>query len=722
MGLTVLDIPSLLGGVSQQPPTIRASDQLQECTNGWASLADGKTKRAPTEHVALIAAVAPTNAYIHDINRDNTERYNVIASNGSIKVYDLSGNEIAVTAPEGWGYLAGITDWSAEVRMITIKDYTFVINRNVTVAMSAVGADQTADPVTTVWPNWAIGQDREYEAFGPGLAYQYNPNVGTTVGLSGIVQSFDKLPTTATTGEIYEVTGSAETGFVSYYVRRNGNVWDETVRPNLQNSLNRNTMPHALVRQSGGSFVFAPFSWAPRRVGDESTNPNPTFVGRTIEGVFLYQNRLSFLTDENVVMSVASEPGNYWRTTVLDFIDSDPISIAATTTGVSVLKAAATFADGILLSSDQTQFSLSNGESGLSAASVAIKPTTNYELNTNAGIASMGSEAYFAVERGRFASIREYTRLESSDATSAAAVTAHVASYIPAGVHKIIPLVDVNALAVLTKGDPSSIYIYQVYWASASEKAQSSWHKWTLGSDAVIESGSYIGSVLFLVIRRGSALFLEKIDLQEGTVMSQTGFQVYIDRRHVMTGTWFPGTQKTRFTLPFIPTTTTGFRLVRPDLTLVDPSTYLWINGTTLEVPGNESIGVRIGGYRYEFLIELSPQYLRDQRNIAVTQGRTQARTMYLTYRNSAYFKVDIAPYGTDFQTLEVIPSKLSVFTGKVVGSTDLILSTPVQHSGTFPIQIFGEASKARVRISNDTHVASTFPAASLEMFYWKRS
>lgn len=722
MSLTVLDIPSLLGGVSQQPPTIRASDQLQDCLNGWASLADGKTKRAPTEHVAMIAAVAPTNAYIHDINRDVTERFNVIASNGVIKVYDLNGVEQTVNAPEGWGYLSGITNWADEVRMITIKDYTFVINKNRTVTMNAVGADQTADPVTAVWPNWAIGQDREYATFGPGLAYQYDPNVGTTVGLSGTVQSFDKLPTTAANGVIYEVTGSAETSFVSYYVRRNGNVWDETVRPNLQNALNRNTMPHALVRQSNGSFTFAPFSWAPRRVGDESTNPNPTFVGRNIEGVFLYQNRLAFLTDENVVMSVASEPGNFWRTTVLDFIDSDPISIAATTTGVSVLKAATTFADGILLSSDQTQFSLTNGESGLSAASVAIKPTTNYELNTNAGFAAMGSEAYFAVERGRYAAIREYTRLEGSDATSAAAVTAHVASYIPAGVHKIISLIDVNALAVLTRGDPSAIYIYQVYWASASEKIQSAWHKWSLGADAVIESGSYIGSVLYLLVRRGTSLFLEKIDLQEGTVMNQTGYQVYLDRRHVMTGTWFPVTQKTRFTLPFTPTSTTGFRLVRPNMTLIDPTTYVWVGPNVVEVPGNEISGVRIGGFRYEFMIELSPQYLRDQRNTAVTQGRTQLRTMFLTYRNTAYFKVDVAPYGTDFSTTEVIPSKLAVFTGKVVGSSDLILSTPVQHSGTFPVQIYGEASKARVRISNDTHVASTFPAASLEMFYWKRS
>src|SRR3546814_1269810 len=52
-----------------------------------------------------------------------------------------------------------------------------------------------------------------------------------------------------------------------------------------------------------------------------------SFIGRPIRDVFFYQNRLGFLVDENVVFSCAGDFGNYWRTTVLDYISSDVIDV-----------------------------------------------------------------------------------------------------------------------------------------------------------------------------------------------------------------------------------------------------------------------------------------------------------------------------------------------------------------------------------------------------------
>ncbi|KAK0340048.1 hypothetical protein LTR94_032096, partial [Friedmanniomyces endolithicus] len=159
----------------------------------------------------------------------------------------------------------------------------------------------------------------------------------------------------------------------------------------MVNAIDSLSMPHALVRQLDGSFVFAPFSWAPRRMGDEDTNPNPAFIGRTINSVIFYQNRLGFLTDDATVMSAAGE-------------------FAATTTEVAILKHALPFNDGVLLFSDQVQFSLSNGEDGLNATSVAIRPVTFYNVASRAAPVAIGSEAYFASEQAGWATIREYSR------------------------------------------------------------------------------------------------------------------------------------------------------------------------------------------------------------------------------------------------------------------------------------------------------------------------
>jgi len=92
-------IPNLLNGVSQQPDTIRLPNQAETQENGLSDVVYGLGKRPPSIHVAKLNSDTFTNSKIHFINRDSTERYTVLINNGSIKVYDLNGNQKTVVAP-----------------------------------------------------------------------------------------------------------------------------------------------------------------------------------------------------------------------------------------------------------------------------------------------------------------------------------------------------------------------------------------------------------------------------------------------------------------------------------------------------------------------------------------------------------------------------------------------------------------------------------------------
>ena len=81
--------------------------------------------------------------------------------------------------------------------------------------------------------------------------------------------------------------------------------------------------------------------------------------------------------------------GNWWRMSQTDYLDTDPIETTATSTKVAKLYDAVAHADGIFMTSDQTQFAMSNGEIGLTAASIAIRPATNYTVNTKAGLTAL---------------------------------------------------------------------------------------------------------------------------------------------------------------------------------------------------------------------------------------------------------------------------------------------------------------------------------------------
>ena len=135
MSLLTINLPSVHNGVSQQPPQVRSTDQSEALENTWASVADGLVKRPPTEAVAKLEDAPLDNVYIHDINRDASERYTVIVADGEIRVFDADGVEQTVEAPAGWDYLDGVEDYGLDLSLTTIADYTFVVNRKVVCEM-----------------------------------------------------------------------------------------------------------------------------------------------------------------------------------------------------------------------------------------------------------------------------------------------------------------------------------------------------------------------------------------------------------------------------------------------------------------------------------------------------------------------------------------------------------------------------------------------------------
>jgi len=127
-------IPNLINGISQQPPTLRLASQAEDQVNFLSSVADGLTVRPPSRHLAMVDNADWADAFIHTINRDVTERYIVAIRSGQLRVFEANtGIERTVTAPNGWGYLSSFN--ADDYRAVTVADYTFILNRNKTVAV-----------------------------------------------------------------------------------------------------------------------------------------------------------------------------------------------------------------------------------------------------------------------------------------------------------------------------------------------------------------------------------------------------------------------------------------------------------------------------------------------------------------------------------------------------------------------------------------------------------
>ena len=307
MPLLSRNISNLIGGVSQQPEILRLENQASTQVNGFSNVVEGLKKRPPTNYVAKVTSSSLANTYIHTINRDTTERYIVVISNGAIQVYDIDGNAKTVVAnTNATNYLAS-TSPRTHFKCLTVNDYTFIVNSSKTVAMDSATStgkvEQAIYQVTTGVGSSTTAQN--YSITIDGTTYNYSSSttntktirdgvksaVGspanitlTNIGDSGFkivkstgtlsvsasdgygnqaskviydsVQNFSDLPATGIDGQVVEVKGDSTNNFDNYYVKWQDStaVWEETIKPSIKFKFDYDTMPVLLIRTADGNF------------------------------------------------------------------------------------------------------------------------------------------------------------------------------------------------------------------------------------------------------------------------------------------------------------------------------------------------------------------------------------------------------------------------------------------------------------------------------------
>ena len=138
--------------------------------------------------------------------------------------------------------------------------------------------------------------------------------------LKGTVQQFSKLPTSPTVGDVYQIAGDESNKYTSYFVRYTGEFWLECVKPQIQYKLDNTTLPFVIVySQVSDSFVCSLLTYKDRTIGDDDSNPFPSFVDKKINNLFLFRGRMGFLTDDSVILSKADEYTNFFYGTAFRY-------------------------------------------------------------------------------------------------------------------------------------------------------------------------------------------------------------------------------------------------------------------------------------------------------------------------------------------------------------------------------------------------------------------
>lgn len=782
--LITRSIPSLFNGISQQPATLRLPSQAETQVNMLSTVGDGIMKRPGTQNVALVTTDDWSAAKMHPINRDTGNRYQVVCTDGDVQVFDITDGTEKTVSFQNWGVwtpsiaysvghivypttlngymyrcsVAGTSSgtepatWSTtldgttadntvtwvtiphylqaddptnDFALVTVADYTFFVNKTVNVQLRdlpvAVPPDLGTQFTPDTWKSY-YGNDQFFNALG-------------NATLDGWVQTFSDLPASPSLDDYYRVAGFDEDQFGGYYVRyTSDNVWVETYGEDSNEMLDEATMPHVLVDNLDGTFKFVPFKWIPRRFGDVATNPKPTFVGRKLNDVFFYKNRLGLLSDENVVFSGSGDFGNFFRNTATALLDSDVVDVAVSTAKVSKLKYAVPYNNSLMLFSDQTQFSL-NVDDVLTPTSVSIDVVTSYEMDQAVDPLRLNSEVYFLTTNGSFSRVREYYVDGDSNNTLAADITAHCPSYLPSGIKQLAGSGNDDIMFALATGtNDNRIYVYKFHW-QGDTKAQSSWSYWEMSAYNQILSINVIENVLYILTKRSDGTYLEKLDFGTGAIAGSLTHDVLLDNRTLIeTGdmSYDGGTNRTTVTLPYDVGAGDQFEyyFLYADRTnlegaiVVSPAILNWTAADTVEIwNGDFTSYDMFAGVNYDSEYEFTQLFNADRNGVAITTGRTQIRTMTVYYSDANFFQTEVDPYGKNSPSLEdVHPQYIWAFSGKTLGDGALQLGEPQFLEGSYQFSIGGQSSDVSIKLKNDFPYNSKFHSAEWEALYFNRS
>lgn len=715
MPTVTLKAAPLTGGVSTQPPANRFSTQTTTSDNTLLYINRGMEKRFGGDYVSDLAYTGVyANGQTHWVRRSSDTVYFIV-----IDKDQTTGNVVQVFGADGVKKTVTITDAAAEaylqsgtgnstdvIRVKTYGDTTFLLNQTVVTATTGAAVDYDAITSLVTESSLDIPPDNSADHQVDDYINLTSNQVGYPVG-------------------VYKILSIGDVG--PWYERQES--------PHANSQINATTMPVKLVYNPTTDALSLELSvWDSRLSGDELVNPPPSFIGKTLNELTLFQDRLWLSAGQQVVSSQSGDLFNYWQDDWTTTVDSDRIDITLGGSSVTAAEFMIPFDRTLLILADgSAQWELQS-LAAFTPADTNLVETTNYSVSKQAAPRKIGNQLYFISDQGRFSYMWEYFPNFDRDANLGNNVTNHAEGYLPENVRRLSTSENNNLVFAWSSDQANALYVYFTYWQT-TEKQQSSWARWVFDEDVVVRSHSAIENTLYVVLQKGDELWMESIPITvpdfstDGSIINGIhittevleedittegdeplalessqptgiGYHAHMDKKVLVTGVYSASTKLTTFTVPF--TDSAMDTVVLADQwesrrgQVISSSTP---TSTTLTVSGDFSEFPAIIGKSYNMSVELSPPFVKDESNI-VTQGNLQLKTLDILFQDTSFFTVDITPRGRDTTTRKFVANR---FGSAIFGEQN------IQEYGRYKIHVRGNAQDTTIVINNDSPFPSLF-------------
>ena len=287
--------------------------------------------------------------------------------------------------------------------------------------------------------------------------------------------------------------------------------WKETIDPTKSTGLTDTTMPHELINPSTNTFTFQKIAWTARKVGDDDTNSHPSFVGAKIEQAFFHNNRLGFLSQDNVSLSQTSDFYNFYHMSAQTVVDADPVDLSCSAIRPAALHGVIPTTQGLVLFSKSQQFLMTSANGILTPSTTSIRTISNYEMDTEVDPVDMGTNINFLSKTPAYTRVFGMVTRGQDENPQVLDVGRVVNEWIPAGRDTFIASPQNQFLAMSSQAD-DKVYFYRTY-SDGKDNLVEAWFNWQLMG--TVQSIAVDSDDMFAVTKQGNQFTLSVASLSQ---------------------------------------------------------------------------------------------------------------------------------------------------------------------------------------------------------------
>ena len=565
-------INSYLGGVSKQSDDKMLPGQVRECYNGFPDATYGLTKRPGFKHIVnLGTGTTYDDGKWFYIKRDDDEEYVGVIKGNEISIWNaVSG--VACTVNYGTGAQSYLSGAKTNYKIITVQDTSIIINSSVTVAAQAdptfnanrvasveveyvtsnttytidITINSSTQTATYTSPGTGVDVDTILSDLESDINAMTGDHANITVtrlansleltstatmevkaeggidnkGLTSIqdeVASVGELPVKSVQDRVVKIvnTNSSADTYFAKFVAHDGvsgeGYWEETRDPAVSPGLDNSTLPHELINTAVDTFTFQKITYEDRLVGDDETNSHPSFIDEKITAGFFHNNRLGFLSKDNVIMSQSGDFYNFYFKSAQTTIDSDPVDISCSSIKPTALHAALPTAQGVVLFSENQQFVMFADAGVLTPALATIRALSNYEMDRNIEPVDVGTQLNFITKTPGYSRVFSMVTRGQQENPQVLDLSRVVKEWISPDIDQMISSPQ-NSMVAMASQSTNEVYIFR-YYSDGKENLMEAWTSWLMpGTVQFIETNS---DDMYAVTKQGDQFVLSKAALSQ---------------------------------------------------------------------------------------------------------------------------------------------------------------------------------------------------------------